>query len=199
MGASALLHYFLVAGVDEEEIGDLSLDKMPSPLFHRFGLAEDSPVPVFTSETKICCSYSESGEAGSSLEVASSRRHPLIMPTTLTSTVPEEEHSPKVSAKPRRTFSCCARPRRYRVPKAFVIVEDREPSETNAEDLFVGCRINLVGARMCRLAGSTLVGVAHEHLLLTYMIVEINYAVTIPTGSQGNRGDFPDSSMRQRT
>eukprot|EP00439_Symbiodinium_sp_Y106_P014425 s3642_g2.t1 len=49
---NAMLHYFLAAGVDEEDIGDLSLDKIPSPQLHRFGLAEDSPVPVFTRKSK---------------------------------------------------------------------------------------------------------------------------------------------------
>ena len=47
-----MLHYFLAAGVDEEEIGDLSLDKIPNPLLHRFGLAEDAPVPVYTRKSK---------------------------------------------------------------------------------------------------------------------------------------------------
>ena len=49
---NAMLHYFLATGVDEEDIGDLSLDKIPNPSFFRFGLAEDGPVPVFTSKTK---------------------------------------------------------------------------------------------------------------------------------------------------
>ena len=47
-----MLHYFPAAGVDEEEIGDLSLDKMPNPQLHRFGLAEDAPVPAFTCKSK---------------------------------------------------------------------------------------------------------------------------------------------------
>ena len=45
-----MLHYFLAAGVDEEEIGDLSLDKIPNPQLPRFGLAEDAPVPVYKSK-----------------------------------------------------------------------------------------------------------------------------------------------------
>ena len=49
---NAKLHYFLAAGVDEQEIGDLSLDKMPNPILHRFGLAEDGRVPVYASKTK---------------------------------------------------------------------------------------------------------------------------------------------------
>ena len=48
----AMLHYFLAAGVDEDEIGDVSLDKMPNPQLHRFGLAEDAPVPVYTCKSK---------------------------------------------------------------------------------------------------------------------------------------------------
>ena len=48
----AMLHLFLAAGVDEDEIGDLSLDKIPNPQIHRFGLAEDAPVPVYTSKSK---------------------------------------------------------------------------------------------------------------------------------------------------
>ena len=49
---NAKLHYFLAAGVDEQEIGDLSLEKMPNPILHRFGLAEDGRVPVYASKTK---------------------------------------------------------------------------------------------------------------------------------------------------
>ena len=49
---NAMLHYVLSAGVDEDDIGDLSLDKMPNPYLFRFGLAEDGPVPVYTSKSK---------------------------------------------------------------------------------------------------------------------------------------------------
>ncbi|CAE7510587.1 unnamed protein product, partial [Symbiodinium microadriaticum] len=45
---NAMLHYFLAAGVDEEELGDLSLETMPNPM----GPAEDGPVPVYASKTK---------------------------------------------------------------------------------------------------------------------------------------------------
>ena len=51
---------------------------------------------------------------------------------------------------------------------------------------------NLVGSSLKRLAGST-----SSHLPLTYMIVEIIqiiYGKTLPAGSQGNRGEFPDSA-----
>ena len=39
---NATLHYFLAAGVDEDELGDLSLERMPNP----FGPAEEGPVPI---------------------------------------------------------------------------------------------------------------------------------------------------------
>ena len=49
---NAMLRYFLAAGVDEEEIGDLSLERMPNPALHRFGRAGDGQVPIYTSRTK---------------------------------------------------------------------------------------------------------------------------------------------------
>ena len=53
---------------------------------------------------------------------------------------------------------------------------------------------------MRMLAGSTLVGVAHAHLPLTYMIVDINQGKTLPVGSQGSgamRDDVPGDSMTE--
>ena len=29
---NAMLHYFLAAGVDDDELGDLSLERMPKPI-----------------------------------------------------------------------------------------------------------------------------------------------------------------------
>ena len=48
---NAMLHLFLGVGVDEEEVGDLSLDKMSNPQLFRYGLGEDGPVPIYTSKT----------------------------------------------------------------------------------------------------------------------------------------------------
>ena len=52
--------------------------------------------------------------------------------------------------------------------------------QNNAGDIIIGSRTNLVGSSLTRLAGSTLVGEAHAHLPLTYMIVEIIYGKTLP-------------------
>ena len=43
-----MLHYFLAAGMDEEDPGDLSLERMPNPV----GPAEDGPIAIYTSKTK---------------------------------------------------------------------------------------------------------------------------------------------------
>ncbi|OLP83791.1 hypothetical protein AK812_SmicGene35407 [Symbiodinium microadriaticum] len=45
---NAMLHYFLAAGVDDDELGDLSLERMPKPI----GPAEEGPVPSYNSRTK---------------------------------------------------------------------------------------------------------------------------------------------------
>ena len=49
---NAMLHLFLGVGVDEDEVGDLSLDKMSNPQLFRYGLGEEGPVPIYTSKTK---------------------------------------------------------------------------------------------------------------------------------------------------
>ena len=59
----------------------------------------------------------------------------------------------------------------------------------------IGSRTNFAGESMKSLAGSSLVGEAHESLPLSYMIVEIIYGNTLPIGRQGNRDDFPKSAL----
>ena len=63
-------------------------------------------------------------------------------------------------------------------------------------DILIGSRVNDVESSMRRLAGSTLVGVAHEALPCSYMIVEIIYGKTLKVGLQGNRDDFPKASLK---
>ena len=49
---NAMLHFFLSAGVDEDDVGDLSLDKMPNAQLFRYGVGDEGPVPIYTSKTK---------------------------------------------------------------------------------------------------------------------------------------------------
>ena len=67
-------------------------------------------------------------------------------------------------------------------------------------ELLVRCRINGQGSEMTMLAGPTFVGVAHSHLPLTYMIVEIKYGMTLPHGSLGSqpsRDQVPKASLTE--
>ena len=61
--------------------------------------------------------------------------------------------------------------------------------------LLVGCGTNKAGSKMSQVAGSAPVGVAHAHLPLAYMIVDITFGKTLPQGSQGFRDQLPSSSL----
>ena len=190
---NAMLHLFLSAGVDEEEVGNLSLDKMPNSQLFRYGLGEDGPVPIYTSKTKYTAlilnlgnfvrgrkktapstfsdyiEYDSSGDSRGALvkSIAQSKSH-LFMLREATNVTQGE--------------------------KDFIYARGWQTIQNNSGDILIGSRTNLVGSSLTRLAGSTLVGEAHAHLPLTYMIVEIIYGKTLPLGGQGNRGEFPDSS-----
>ena len=190
---NAMLHLFLSVGVDEEEVGDLSLDKMPNSQLFRYGLGEDGPVPIYTSKTKYTAlilnlgnfirgrkktapstfsdyiEYDSSGDSRGALikSIAQSKSH-LFMLREATNVTQGE--------------------------KDFLYARGWQTIQKNSGDILIGSRTNLVGSRLSRLAGSTLVGEAHAHLPLTYMIVEIIYGKTLPLGGQGNRGEFSDSS-----
>ena len=45
---NAMLHYFLAVGPDDDELGELSLERMPKPI----GPAEEGPVPIYSSRSK---------------------------------------------------------------------------------------------------------------------------------------------------
>ena len=55
----------------------------------------------------------------------------------------------------------------------FLQLRGWELIQNASKDILIDSRTNNVGSTMRRLAGSTLVGVAHNHLPLTYTIVEI--------------------------
>ena len=59
-------------------------------------------------------------------------------------------------------------------------------------DIMIGSRTNFVGESMKRLAGSTLVGEAHNALPLTYMIVVIVYGKNSPNRPTGEQRGLSD-------
>ena len=172
---NALLHYFLAAGVDEEEIGDLSLDKIPNPQLHRFGLAEDAPVPVYTCKSKYTALIANLGSF-----VRGRKR------TVINSLARSKSH----------LFMLCEASAINAVERRFLHERGWMTLSNKHGDILIGSRVNDVESSMRRLAGSTLVGVAHEALPCSYMIVEIIYGKTLKVGLQGNRDDFPKASLK---
>ena len=69
---NAMLHLFLSAGVDEDEVGDLSLDKMPTPQLFRYGVGEEGPVPYLHLQDQIHCSHPQPRELRQRKEKVSS-------------------------------------------------------------------------------------------------------------------------------
>ena len=191
---NAMLHYFLAAGVDEEEIGDLSLDQMPNPQFHRFGLAEDAPVPVFTRKSKYAALIVNLG----SFVRGRKQTAPSAFSDYLDfdSTRPRKGSLVKSLAQSKSHLFMLCEASEINVEERRFLRDRGWSTLSNAYgDILIGCRTNFVGENMRRLAGSTLVGEAHESLPCSYMIVEIIYGKTLKVGLQGNRDDFPKASL----
>ena len=173
-----MLHYFPAAGVDEEEIGDLSLDKMPNPQLHRFGLAEDAPVPAFTCKSKYAALIANLG----SFIRGRKQTAPSAFSDYLDfdSTRPSKGSLIKSLAQSKsHLFRLCEASEINTEERRFL--RDRGwMTLANAHgDILIGSRANDVESSMKRLAGSTHVGIAHEALPCSYMIVEIIYGKTL--------------------
>ena len=191
---NAMLHYFLAAGVDEEEIGDLSLDKMPNPQLHRLGLAEDSPVPVFTCKSKYAALIANLG----SFIRGRKQTAPSAFSDYLDfdSTRPSKGSLIKSLAQSKsHLFMLCEASEINSEERRFLRDRGWMTLANAYGDILIGSRANDVESSMKRLAGSTHVGVAHEALPCSYMIVEIIYGKTLKIGLQGNRDDFPKARL----
>ena len=190
---NAMLHLFLSAGVDEEEVGDLSLDKMPNPQLFRYGLGEDGPVPIYTSKTKYTALILNLGNF--------IRGRKKTAPSAFSDYIEYDSSGDSrgaliksIAQSKSHLFMLCEATNVTQGEKDFLYARGWQTIQNNSGDILIGSRTNLVGSSLTRLAGPTLVGEAHAHLPLTYMIVEIIYGKTLPLGGQGNRGEFPDSS-----
>ena len=191
---NAMLHYFLTAGADEEEIGDLSLDKMPNPQLHRFGLAEDAPVPVFTCKSKYAALIANLG----SFIRGRKQTAPSAFSDYLDfdSTRPSKGSLIKSLAQSKSHLFMLCEASEINSEERRVLRDRGWMTLANAHgDILIGSRANDVESSMKRLAGSTHVGVAREALPCSYMIVEIIYGKTLKVGLQGNRDDLPKASL----
>ena len=188
---NAMLHLFLSAGVDEDEVGDLSLDKVPTPQLFRYGVGEEGPVPIYTSKTKYTALILNLGNFV--------RGRKRSAPSSFSDYIEYDSSGDSkgaliksIAQSKSHLFMLCEATNVTQGEKDFLYSRGWQTIQNNSGDIIIGSRTNLVGSSLTRLAGSTLVGEAHAHLPLTYMIVEIIYGKTLPLGGQGNRGEFRD-------
>ena len=190
---NATLHYFLAVGVDDDELGDLSLERMPKPI----GPAEEGPVPIYNCRSKYTALVLNLGSFA--------RNRKRSTPSAFSEIIDHDDSGESVGlllksiahAKAHLFLLCEAGELNDR-ELDFLHRRGWETQRNPNGELLVGCRTNGHGSSMTMLAGSTLVGVAHSHLPLTYMIVDINQGKTLPHGSQGSgtmRDQIPKASM----
>ena len=190
---NAMLHYFLAVGVDDDELGDLSLERMPKPI----GPAEEGPVPIYNCRSKYTALVLNLGSFA--------RNRKRSTPSVFSEIIDHDDSGESVGlllksiahAKAHLFLLCEAGELNERELE-FLHSRGWETQRNPNGELLVGCRTNGQGSSMTMLAGSTLVGVAHSHLPLTYMIVDINQWRTLPHGSQGSgtmRDQIPKESL----
>ena len=192
---NAMLHYFLAAGVDDTELGDLSLERMPKPI----GPAEEGPVPIYHSRSRYTALILNLGSFARNRK----RTAPSAYADIIDYDVSGESAGPllkSIAQAKAHLFLLCEAGELNESDLRFLHSRGWETQRNPNGELLVGCRTNCQESSMRMLAGSTLVGVAHAHLPLTYMIVDINQGKTLPVGSQGSgtmRDDVPGDSMTE--
>ena len=162
---NAMLHYFLAAGVDDDELGDLSLERMPKPI----GPAEEGPVPSYNSRTKYTALV---------LNLGSFARNRKRAAPSLYSDIIDYDDSGEsvglliksIAHAKAHLFLLCEAGELNATVLDFLHRRGWETLRNPNGELLIGCRTNGQGSKMTMLAGPTLVGVAHSHLPLTYMI-----------------------------
>ena len=192
---NAMLHYFLAVGVDDDELGDLSLERMPKPM----GPAEEGPVPIYNSRSKYTALILNLGSFA--------RNRKRSTPSVFSEIIDHDDSGESVglllksiSHAKAHLFMLCEAGELNDSELDFLHRRGWETQRNPNGELLVGCRTNGKGSSMTMLAGSTLVGVAHSHLPLTYMIVDINQGKTLPFGSQGTdmkRDQVPSASLTE--
>ena len=157
----------------------------------RYGVGEEGPVPIYTSKTKYTALILNLGNFV--------RGRKRSAPSSFSDYIEYDSSGDSkgalvksIAQSKSHLFMLCEATNVTQGERDFLYSRGWQTIQNNAGDLIIGSRTNLVGSSLTRLAGSTLVGEAHAHLPLTYMIVEIIYGKTLPLGGQGNRGEFRD-------
>ena len=156
---NAMLHLFLSVGVDEDEVGDLSLDKMPNPQLFRYGLGEEGPVPIYTSKTKYTALILNLGNFV--------RGRKKSAPSTFSDYIEYDSSGDSkgaliksIAQSKSHLFLLCEATNVTQGEKDFLYSRGWQTIQNNSGDIIIGSRTNLVGSSLTRLAGSTLVGEA---------------------------------------
>ena len=155
-------------------ISETSLEKMPSPSLFRFGLAEDGPIPIYTSKSKYAALILSLGN----LSRGRKRTGPSAYSGLIDYDSTGESRGALVKSiaqSKSHLFMLCEAAGISKDELDFIYSRGWQTIQSISGDILIGSRTNLVGSSLKRLAGSTLVGVAHSHLPLTYMIVEISW------------------------
>ena len=155
-------------------ISETSLEKMPSPSLFRFGLAEDGPIPIYTSKSKYAALILSLGN----LSRGRKRTGPSAYSGLIDYDSTGESRGALVKSiaqSKSHLFMLCEAAGSSKDELDFIYSRGWQTIQSISGDILIGSRTNLVGSSLKRLAGSTLVGVAHSHLPLTYMIVEISW------------------------
>ena len=156
---NAMLHYFLAVGVDEDDLGDLSLERMPRPI----GPAEEGPVPIYNSRSKYTALVLNLGSFA--------RNRKKTAPSQFSDIIDYDDSGESVGlllksiahAKAHLFFLCEAGELNDQELN-FLHQRGWETKRNPNGELLVGCRTNGHESQMTMLAGSTLVGVAHSHV-----------------------------------
>ncbi|OLP79500.1 hypothetical protein AK812_SmicGene40209 [Symbiodinium microadriaticum] len=183
---NAMLHYyFLAVGMDDDALGGLSHERMPRPM----GPAEEGPVPIYNSRSKYTALVLNLGSFA--------RNRKRTAPSVFSDIIDYDDSGESVGlllksiahAKAHLFLLCEAGELNHR--------RGWETKRNPHGELLVGCRTNGQGSSITMLAGSTLVGVAHSHLPLTYMIVDIKQGKTLENheGSGRMRDQVPRASL----
>ena len=161
---------------------------MPRPI----GPAEEGPVPIYNSRSKYTALVLNLGSFARNRKRTAPSLYPEIIDYD------DSGESVGLLLKSIAHAEACELNDRE---LDFLHRRGWETKRNPNRELLVGCRTNGQGSRMTMLAGSTSVGVAHSHLPLTYMIVDIQFGKTLPHGSQGSqpmRDQVPAASLTAR-
>ena len=164
--------------------GNFSLDKMLNHPLHRFGLAEDGPAPIYTSETKFSAFILNQGNVVRGRKRSAPSAHADLLDYDDSGESSGALIKSIAQAKA-HLFILCEAGAISDSELQFLYGRGWESFRNPARDFLVE---HLVWSKMRQLTGSTLVGVARHYLHL--MIVEITFGKLFPSVDKATEEAF---------